>query len=66
MLEGVCFYILQNLSQMRMANGWTNMISNSAKIVNIIGAHRFNTLLRRTADCVDIACTGDLGGGTYL
>ncbi len=65
-LEGVCFYILQNLSQMRMANGWTNMISNSAKIVNIIGAHRFNTLLRRTADCVDIACTGDLGGGTYL
>ncbi len=41
-LEGVCFYILQNLSPMRVANGWTNMISNSAKIVNIIGAHRFN------------------------
>ena len=32
-LEGVCFYILQNLTQMRVANGWTNMISNSAKIV---------------------------------
>jgi predicted aconitase len=59
-LEGVCFYILQNLSQMRVANGWTNMISNSAKIVNIIGAHRFNTILRRTQDCVDIACTGKL------
>lgn len=57
-LEGVCFYILQNLSQMRIANAWTNMISNSAKIVNIIGAHRFNTILRRTQDCVDIACTG--------
>jgi predicted aconitase len=57
-LEGVCFYILQNLTQMRVANGWTNMISNSAKIVNIIGAHRFNTILRRTQDCVDIACTG--------
>jgi predicted aconitase len=57
-LEGVCFYILQNLSPMRVANGWTNMISNSAKIVNIIGAHRFNTILRRTQDCVDIACTG--------
>ena len=40
-LEGVCFYILQNLSQMRVRNGWTNLISNSAKIVNIIGAtHR--------------------------
>ena len=59
-LEGVCFYILQNLSGMRVANGWTNMISNSAKIVNIIGAHRFNTILRKTQDCVDIACTGDL------
>ena len=59
-LEGVCFYILQNLSGMRVANGWTNMISNSAKIVNIIGAHRFNTILRRTQQCVDIACTGRL------
>lgn len=59
-LEGVCFYILQNLSPMRVANGWQNMVSNSAKIVNIIGAHRFNTILRRTRECVDIACTGVL------
>ncbi len=60
LLEGVCFYILQNLSPMREANKWTNMVSNSAKIVNIIGAHRFNTILRRSADCVEIACTGVL------
>jgi predicted aconitase len=59
-LEGVCFYILQNLSPMRVANRWTNMVSNSAKIVNIIGAHRFNTILRRTADCVEVACSGVL------
>lgn len=59
-LEGVCFYILQNLSQMREREGWRNMVSNSAKIVNIIGAHRFRTILRRTADCVEIACTGRL------
>jgi predicted aconitase len=59
-LEGVCFYILQNLSPMRIANKWTNMVSNSAKIVNIIGAHRFNTILRRTSDCVEIACSGTL------
>jgi hypothetical protein len=59
-LQGVCFYILQNLSLMRVKNGWQNMVSNSAKIVNIIGAHRFNTILRRTQDCVDIACTGVL------
>lgn len=60
LLEGVCFYILQNLSAMRVANGWTNLISNSAKIVNIIGAHKFHTILRRTQDCVDIAVTGRL------
>ncbi len=59
-LQGVCFYILQNLSPMRESNRWTNMVSNSAKIVNIIGAHRFNTILRRTADCVEIACSGVL------
>jgi len=57
-LEGVCVYILQNQTRMRAANGWTNMISNSAKIVNTITAHRFNTILRRTRDCVEIACTG--------
>jgi predicted aconitase len=58
LLEGVCVYILQDLTRMRARNGWTNMISNSAKIVNTITAHRFNTILRRTADCVEIACTG--------
>jgi predicted aconitase len=59
-LQGVCFYILQDLSPMRERNRWKNMVSNSAKIVNIIGAHRFNTILRRTADCVEIACSGKL------
>ena len=59
-LQGVCFYILQNLSQIRVNNGWTNLISNSAKIANTITAHKFNTILRRTTDCIDIAVTGVL------
>lgn len=57
-LEGVCFYILQNLPQMRVREGWSNLVTNSAKLANIIGAHKFNTLLRRTGECIDIACTG--------
>jgi predicted aconitase len=57
-LEGVCFYILQNLPQMRVREGWSNLVTNSAKLANIIGAHKFNTILRRTAECVEIACTG--------
>jgi hypothetical protein len=48
------------LSPMRVANGWSNLVSNSAKIVNIIGAHKFNTILRRTQDCVEIAVSGRL------
>ncbi|MGP1615676.1 MAG: aconitase X, partial [Pollutimonas bauzanensis] len=60
LLQGVCFYILQRLTQIREENQWTNLVSNSAKIVNTITAHRFNTVLRRTGECVDIACTGEL------
>lgn len=59
-LRGVCFYILQRLTEIRVENGWTNLVSNSGKLVNTITAHRFNTVLRRTADCVEIACTGRL------
>jgi len=57
-MEGVCFYILEDLSGIRMRNNWTNLVSNSAKIVNTITAHRFNTILRRTRDCVEAAVTG--------
>lgn len=59
-LQGVCFYILQRLTQIREENGWANLISNSAKLVNTITAHRFNTVLRKTDQCVEIACTGEL------
>lgn len=58
-LEGVCFYILQNLAQIRVTNGWVNLVTNSAKLANIIGAHKFKTILRRTAACIDIAVTGE-------
>ncbi len=57
-LEGVCFYLLQRLSGIRRDNAWVNLVSNSAKLVNTITAHRFNTILRRTDECVDIACRG--------
>ena len=60
LLQGVCFYILQRLTQIREENGWTNLVSNSGKLVNTITAHRFNTVLRRTQACVDIACSGEL------
>ena len=60
LLQGVCFYLLQRLTHIRKENDWTNLVSNSGKLVNTITAHRFNTVLRRTAQCVEIACTGEL------
>jgi len=59
-LEGVCFYILQNLSPLREREGWESLVTNSAKLANTITAHRFNTILRSTAQCVEAAVTGVL------
>ncbi|MGA7578756.1 MAG: aconitase X [Desulfobaccales bacterium] len=59
-MGGCCFYLLQGLSRIREENSWTNLVSNSGKIVNTITAHRFNTVLRKTSECVEIACTGEL------
>lgn len=59
-LEGVCFYILDNVARMRMENGWENLVTNSAKLANIVGAHKYNPILRRTEECVEIAVTGRL------
>lgn len=60
LLQGVCFYLLERLSEIRRENGWVNFVSNSAKIVNTITAHRFRTVLRRTDECVEIALRGHL------
>lgn len=60
LLQGVCFYLLERLSDIRRERGWVNFVSNSAKIVNTITAHRFKTILRRTDECVDIALRGHL------
>jgi hypothetical protein len=40
---------------MRESNGWMNVITNSAKLANNVGAHKLNGILRKTSDCVDIA-----------
>ena len=61
-LEGVCFYILDGVARMRAENGWDNLVTNSAKLANIIKAHRYNPILRPTEECVRIAVTGRIQG----
>ena len=57
-LEGVCFYILDGVARMRTDNGWDNLVTNSAKLANIIKAHKYNPILRPTEECVRVAITG--------
>jgi predicted aconitase len=59
-LEGVCFYILDSIARLRVENGWDNLVTNSAKLANIIAAHKFNPILRRTEECVEAAITGKI------
>jgi len=57
-LTGVCFYILDGLSEIRKANGWKTLVTNSAKLANNVKVHRFVPVVRSTRECIDIAIRG--------
>lgn len=56
-LEGTCFYN-QYASEIREANGWNRLLSNSAKIVNILGGYGYQPALASMEQCVESACKG--------
>jgi predicted aconitase len=58
-LTGVCWYIMEP-ARMAAAFGWRNVLTNSAKIANIIGGYRLHPILRPTAVCVQAALDGRL------
>ena len=58
-LAGVCWYIMEP-AKMAAAFGWKNVLTNSAKVANIIGGYRLHPILRRTDVCVEAALTGRL------
>ncbi len=57
LLEGVCFYQM-HARELGEANGWTRLMTNSAKLVNIIGGYGYEPLLADMARCVDSAVAG--------
>ncbi len=57
LLSGVCFY-QSYAREMAEANGWKRLMSNSAKLVNIIGGYGYLPSLGSTAQCIDAAVTG--------
>ncbi len=57
LLSGVCFY-QSYAREMAEANGWKRLMSNSAKLVNIIGGYGYLPSLGSTAQCIDAAVAG--------
>ena len=56
-LKGTCFY-QQYAREIGEANGWKRLLSNSAKIVNILGGYGYAPALASMEDCVASAITG--------
>ena len=56
-LEGTCFYN-QYAREIGEANGWVRLLSNSAKIVNILGGYGYKPALASMAVCVASAIKG--------
>jgi predicted aconitase len=56
-LSGMCFY-QSYAREMREANGWERLATNSAKLTNILGGYGYRPVLMGMAACVNAACAG--------
>ncbi len=56
-LRGTCFY-QQYAREIGEANGWTRLLSNSAKIVNILGGYGYKPSLASMEKCIESAVRG--------
>jgi len=56
-LEGVCFYQMY-ARETGEANGWERLVTNSAKLVNIIAGYGYRPVLASTEACVEVAVRG--------
>ena len=57
LLEGVCFYQMY-AREIGLANGWKRLMSNSAKICNILGGYGYQPKLASMEQCVEAAVKG--------
>jgi predicted aconitase len=56
-MQGVCFYQM-HAAELREANGWKRLLSNSAKLVNIIAGYGYEPVLATMEACVEAAVKG--------
>ena len=57
LLRGVCFYQMR-AREMGEANGWRRLLTNSAKLVNIIQGYGYDPAIASMEACVDAAVRG--------
>ncbi len=57
LLAGVCFYQM-HAREIAELNGWKRLMTNSAKLVNILGGYGYDTVLSTTERCVESALAG--------
>ena len=57
LLEGVCFYQMY-AREMGINNGWKRLMSNSAKLCNILGGYGYQPRLASMDECVEAAIRG--------
>ena len=58
-LEGVCFYQMY-AREMGEMMGWKRLLTNSAKLANIIQGYGYEPVLQPTARCIEAAIAGRL------
>jgi predicted aconitase len=56
-LAGVCFYQM-HARELAEANGWRTLMTNSAKLVNIISGYGYEPVLAPMAKCIESALAG--------
>ena len=59
LLEGMCFY-QSYAREMGEANGWKRLMTNSAKLANIIGGYGYEPTLSNMENCVASAVAGEI------
>jgi predicted aconitase len=58
-LTGVCFYLVTP-RELRERHGWRTIVTDSAKLANIIAGYDYNPVFRPTDVCIQAAIEGEL------
>jgi predicted aconitase len=59
LVQGIYFY-QSYAREMAEANGWTRLMTNSAKLVNILGGYGYRSSLASLERCIDSAVAGNV------